>query len=100
MLGLGLELGLELGVSVRVRVRVRVKVRVRVRVRALTALSLPLWPSSAHLSRCCRPLKPTAMQEVQSVIQKKTRQDNWVQVRVGFNPPLFTFRLCVYVCLL
>ena len=69
-------------VRVRIRVRVRnwvrvwVKVRVSVRVTTLTILSLPLGPFSSHISRCFRSLKPTAIQGVSSVNNKRmTRQD-------------------------
>ena len=78
----GLVVSVRVSVRVRVRVRVWVKVWVRVRVRTLTTLSLPLGPSSSHLSHCCRPLKPTAMQrhahehaKQDKTRQGKTRQD-------------------------
>jgi hypothetical protein len=61
---------------IELRVSVRVWVNVRVGLRALTTVIFSLEPSSSHLSRCCRPFWPTAIQVERSVSHKLlTRQD-------------------------
>ncbi len=62
-------------IELRVTVRVWVNVNVRVGVRALTTAIFSLEPSSSHLSRCCRPFWPTAIQVERHKDQRQHQVD-------------------------